>query len=246
MYVYRPAGRRPHHPTTSDSIDWVTSAEAMAPGASFPASSPAGLPQPGGGGRLSPAAAGAAALAGRPAAECPVHRHNLRQQLLPVHRLDGRLRVLLGLVLHQSVALDEARPAVQVEVQVLDVAKVRKGLVHVLLLGLLVHVGHQHHPSLHRLGWPGSGGSVERLVLALRVALLPVVGALRKPAALLLLAGAAGDGRAQPRRRLLRLHRVLLVVRHSDLGQGRCFQVGEAARFLASEVACAKVAVLGP
>lgn len=84
--------------------------EATAPVASFPASSPAGSPQPGRGGRLSPAAAGAAALAGRPAAECPVHRHNLRQQLLPVHRLDGRLRVLLGLVLHQSVALHASQP----------------------------------------------------------------------------------------------------------------------------------------
>jgi hypothetical protein len=44
--------------------------------------------------------------------------------------------------------LDVAAPAVQVEVQVLDLAVLAKGVVDGLLVGLLVHIGHDDDPAL--------------------------------------------------------------------------------------------------
>ena len=54
----------------------------------------------------------------------PTH---LRQQLLAVHLIDGGLRLWLGAILHQGVALDKPGAAVQVHVNVLHVAKLWGG-----------------------------------------------------------------------------------------------------------------------
>lgn len=44
--------------------------------------------------------------------------------------------------------LDKTRPAIKIQVKVLDVPKFSKGLVNVLLLGLLMYVCYEHDPSL--------------------------------------------------------------------------------------------------
>eukprot|EP00421_Protoceratium_reticulatum_P020763 CAMPEP_0168380650 /NCGR_PEP_ID=MMETSP0228-20121227/12472_1 /TAXON_ID=133427 /ORGANISM="Protoceratium reticulatum, Strain CCCM 535 (=CCMP 1889)" /LENGTH=87 /DNA_ID=CAMNT_0008393727 /DNA_START=11 /DNA_END=272 /DNA_ORIENTATION=- len=64
---------------------------------------------------------GAAAAAAR-LVERPVHGEFLLQQHLGIHALDGGLGLLLRLVLYECVTLDEACSAVEIEVQVLDVA----------------------------------------------------------------------------------------------------------------------------
>eukprot|EP00315_Gephyrocapsa_oceanica_P015245 CAMPEP_0185364538 /NCGR_PEP_ID=MMETSP1364-20130426/12459_1 /TAXON_ID=38817 /ORGANISM="Gephyrocapsa oceanica, Strain RCC1303" /LENGTH=201 /DNA_ID=CAMNT_0027965035 /DNA_START=94 /DNA_END=697 /DNA_ORIENTATION=- len=86
--------------------------------------------------------------------EGPVDADGRAHEGGPVHLIDGALRVLLLLVLHQGVALDETGAPVEVEVQVLDVADVAEGVVQVVLGRLLMQVGHKDNPALDDLAGP--------------------------------------------------------------------------------------------
>mmetsp|Transcript_7168 Transcript_7168/g.19244 ORF Transcript_7168/g.19244 Transcript_7168/m.19244 type:complete len:201 (-) Transcript_7168:111-713(-) len=78
-----------------------------------------------------------------------VHHNILRQELCAIHGINGSLGLPLGLVLYQGIAFYKPCLPVQVHVYVLDLPKFTEGLVQVLLLGLLMHVGHKQDPALH-------------------------------------------------------------------------------------------------
>lgn len=84
----------------------------------------------------------------RPLHEAPVHGDRLAQNLGSVQRLLRRQRLLVCLVLDQCVALEESCSPVQVQVDVLDVAKLTKLLLNVVLLRLFVDVCNKQNPTL--------------------------------------------------------------------------------------------------
>lgn len=85
--------------------------------------------------------------------KAPVDGDCLAEDLGTVQRLLGRQRLLVRLVLDQSVALQEARPSVQVQVDVLNVAKLTELLLDVVLLRLLVDVRDEQNPALDSCKW---------------------------------------------------------------------------------------------
>merc|ERR1719265_438308 len=95
--------------------------------------------------------------------ECPTHREPLAEQRAPIHALDRRVRLRLGLVLDEGVAFDEARAPVQIQVHILDLPELRKSLENVVLLRLLVHAGDNDDPTLDGAGWAASIILVEGL-----------------------------------------------------------------------------------
>ncbi|GMR42159.1 hypothetical protein PMAYCL1PPCAC_12354, partial [Pristionchus mayeri] len=94
--------------------------------------------------------------------EGPVDLDDISEQFLLVHSLDGSDCLFLSLVLHQGVSLQVSRPSVQIQIQILDLSKLGKCIVHVLLSGLLVDVTHEDDPSLN-----GSLGTACSLVLVI-------------------------------------------------------------------------------
>merc|ERR1719469_342636 len=114
----------------------------------------------------------AAASTTRRLAERPLDLQPLLQQDLAIHTLDCLSCLLLGLILDEGIALDEARPAVKVEVQILDVSKLGEGLVDVVLLRLLMDPRGDDHPPLNRACWAGIALAI---VQALERASLPGV-----------------------------------------------------------------------
>merc|ERR1719331_2879659 len=112
---------------------------------------------------LAPAAS-AATTPTRRLREGPVDRDGLVHERAPVHLLDRLLGLPHRAVLNEAVALDEARAAVEVEVQVLDLPVLREGLEHVILLDLLVHIGDNDDVALDR---PRGAGPLAVVVEAL-------------------------------------------------------------------------------
>mmetsp|Transcript_88067 Transcript_88067/g.189014 ORF Transcript_88067/g.189014 Transcript_88067/m.189014 type:complete len:213 (+) Transcript_88067:66-704(+) len=85
--------------------------------------------------------------------ECPVHKELLIEQDLAIHAPDRFFCLLLLFVLNEGVALYEPRSAIQVEMQVLDVAELCKGLKDIVLLRLLVYPRDSQHPALNGPCW---------------------------------------------------------------------------------------------
>ena len=89
-----------------------------------------------------------AAMARWARAERPVDMNRLAHDDGTIHLVDGALRLALVRILDERVALDEARPPVEVEVKVAYVAKVGELVVYVLLLRLLMNPCHEDDPAL--------------------------------------------------------------------------------------------------
>eukprot|EP00635_Sarcinochrysidales_sp_CCMP3193_P002593 CAMPEP_0118905726 /NCGR_PEP_ID=MMETSP1166-20130328/9590_1 /TAXON_ID=1104430 /ORGANISM="Chrysoreinhardia sp, Strain CCMP3193" /LENGTH=111 /DNA_ID=CAMNT_0006844997 /DNA_START=623 /DNA_END=955 /DNA_ORIENTATION=+ len=70
---------------------------------------------------------------------------------MSVHVAYGALGLFLFGVLDEGVALDEARPSVEVDVDVLDLAELAELVDDVVFLGLLVDVAHEDDPPLDGL-----------------------------------------------------------------------------------------------
>eukprot|EP00421_Protoceratium_reticulatum_P004408 CAMPEP_0168364660 /NCGR_PEP_ID=MMETSP0228-20121227/4321_1 /TAXON_ID=133427 /ORGANISM="Protoceratium reticulatum, Strain CCCM 535 (=CCMP 1889)" /LENGTH=187 /DNA_ID=CAMNT_0008377425 /DNA_START=110 /DNA_END=670 /DNA_ORIENTATION=+ len=129
---------------------------------------------------------GAADATGR-LGERPMHGQFLLQQHLAIHTLVSGLSLLLRLILDECITLDESCSAVQIEVQVLDVAKLCECLEDVVLLSLLVHAGDDDDPSFDGARRAGIvlvvGEALEHAGLARVAVVLLRAAALDPPAA---------------------------------------------------------------
>lgn len=83
-----------------------------------------------------------------------LHKGPVRVDLLTQHRgslqiVDGSLRIVVVLVLHQRVSLDESGTAIHIHVEILDGAILRAQIEHVLLLRLFVNIRQENNPSFN-------------------------------------------------------------------------------------------------
>merc|ERR1712223_1011536 len=80
--------------------------------------------------------------------ERPLNCNGLAQDVITIQLLFGCQSLLVGLVLHKGVTLQETCPSVQVQVNVLDLAILGELVMDVVLLSLLVDPRHEKNPSL--------------------------------------------------------------------------------------------------
>ncbi|CAH0378377.1 unnamed protein product, partial [Pelagomonas calceolata] len=122
----------------------------------------------------------------------------LAEHVRPVHRLDRRVGLLPLRVLDQDITLHEARPPIEIDVDVPHVAVLAERVQDVLLLRLLVDVPHEDDPALDALDRARAGGScavegapAQLGVVAVRA--VAVAAALRPQARAALAAGGRRD-----------------------------------------------------
>lgn len=94
--------------------------------------------------------------------EGPVGLDGLTKHRSTIQVFNGTLGVLVSLILHKGVSLDESSTTVDIHVEILDGTILGAEIQNILLLGLLVDSSKENDPSLNRYKSVGQIESYKR------------------------------------------------------------------------------------